>query len=97
MSAYMVIQVTFEDQDQAKWTDYETRTLKVVESYGGRPLARDPEPLAIERDYTPRLGVVLEFPSKQAQQDFYNSEEYAPLKESRQGFARAEAIVIGGA
>ena len=95
MSAYMVIQCTFDDQDEAKMTDYETRTLKIVESYGGRPLARDEAPLAIERDYTPRLGVVLEFPSKQAQQDFYDSEEYAPLKEARHAFARAEAIVIG--
>lgn len=95
MSAYMVIQVSFEDEDEAKMTDYETRTLEVVESYGGRPLARDTAPLAIERDYTPRIGVVLEFPSKQAQQDFYDSKEYAPLKEARHGFARAEAIVIG--
>lgn len=94
MSSYMVIQVSHEDQD--KMQEYETRTLQLVERHGGRPIARDLDPLALERDYTPRVAVILEFPTRQDQQAFYNSEEYAPLKEFRQGFARAEAVVIDG-
>ena len=94
MSTYMVIRVSPEDPE--KMRDYEQRTLEVVTRYGGRPVARDEAPLVLETDERPDLGVILEFGSKQDVLAFYESPEYAPLKEFRQTFARAEAVVIDG-
>ena len=94
MSAYMVIRVT--PRDEEKMRDYEQQTLDVVSRYGGRPIAREAAPLVLEADHQPALGVVLQFPSKQDVLAFYHSEEYAPLREFRQTFATAEAIVIEG-
>ncbi|MEH0823274.1 MULTISPECIES: DUF1330 domain-containing protein [unclassified Micromonospora] len=92
MSAYMIISVTPEDAE--KMADYEERTLAVVARYGGRPVARDTDPVVLESDHKPAIAVVLEFPDKQAVLDFYHSPEYAPLKEFRHTFARASALVM---
>ncbi|MGR6912887.1 DUF1330 domain-containing protein [[Actinomadura] parvosata] len=92
MSAYMIISVTPEDEQ--KFREYETATLEVVSRYGGVPVARDPQPLVLETDAKPAFGVILRFDSKQAVEAFYHSEDYAPLKEFRQSFAKAHALVI---
>ncbi|WP_326574607.1 DUF1330 domain-containing protein [Streptomyces sp. NBC_00481] len=92
MSAYMVISVI--PQDDEKMRDYESRTLDVVSRYGGRPIARDTECIVLEADQRPGIGVILEFPDKQAVLDFYHSEDYKPLKEFRHTFATAGALVI---
>lgn len=94
MSAYMVISVTPEDED--KMRDYESRTLDVVARYGGRPIARDTDCFVLEADRRPAIGVIIEFPDKQAVRDFYESEEYRPLKEFRHTFATASALVVAG-
>ncbi|MEU9558524.1 DUF1330 domain-containing protein [Streptomyces fumanus] len=88
----MVISVT--PRDEAKMRDYESRTLEVVSRYGGRPIARDTDTFVLETDQRPGIGVILEFPDKQAVLDFYHSEEYKPLKEFRQTFATASALVV---
>jgi uncharacterized protein (DUF1330 family) len=90
----MVIRVT--PSDGEKMQDYESRTLSVVEQFGGRPIARDEDPLVLETDHKPAIAVVLEFPSKAEVKAFYESEAYAPLKEFRHTFADAEALVIDG-
>ncbi|MVN88230.1 DUF1330 domain-containing protein [Deinococcus sp. HMF7620] len=92
MSAYMVISVT--PHDEAKWAEYETKTLEIVTQYGGVPVARDPQPLVWEAETTPAFGVILRFDSKQAAEKFYHSADYAPLKAFRQTFAQASAIVV---
>ncbi|BCL25408.1 DUF1330 domain-containing protein [Streptomyces aurantiacus] len=92
MSAYMIISVS--PRDQEKMTEYETRTLAVVEKFGGRPVARDTSPEVFETEHRPAIGVILEFPDKQAVLDFYHSEEYRPLKEFRHTFATASALVV---
>ncbi|MFI6232660.1 DUF1330 domain-containing protein [Micromonospora sp. NPDC050784] len=92
MSAYMIISVTPEDAE--RMTAYEAQTLEVVARFGGRPVARDTNPLVLESDHKPAIAVVLEFPDKQAILDFYHSPEYAPLKEFRHTFARASALVM---
>ncbi|MFE6409924.1 DUF1330 domain-containing protein [Streptomyces sp. NPDC057837] len=92
MSAYMVISVTPQDED--KMREYEARTLDVVAKFGGRPIARDTDCFVLEADQRPGIGVILEFPDKQAVRDFYESEEYRPLKEFRHTFASASALVV---
>ena len=94
MSTYMVIRVS--PDDELKMREYEEATLDVVRRYGGRPVAREAAPLVLETDHQPSLGVILQFDSKDDVLAFYESVEYAPLKEFRQTFATAEAIIIDG-
>ena len=92
MSAYMIISVTPEDEE--KMREYERRTLEVVTGFGGRPVARDTAVTVFESDDVPAIGVILEFPTKAHVQRWYDSPEYAPLKEFRQSFASASAMVV---
>lgn len=92
MSAYMVISVT--PQDEEKMRHYEARTLEVAARHGARPIARDTDVIALERDDVPAIGVILEFPSKEHVLQFYESDDYAPLKAFRHTFADASAMVV---
>ena len=92
MTAYMIISVTPDDHD--KMHEYEQKTLEIVSRYAGRPVTRDVDVVGIDTDDVPAIGVILELPDKQAVQDFYSCDEYAPLKAFRKSFARASALVF---
>ncbi|MEV4179406.1 DUF1330 domain-containing protein [Nonomuraea sp. NPDC049709] len=92
MSAYLVIEAT--PSDAEKFGEYERRALPIAVKFGGEAVARDADPLPIERDDKPALGVILKFPDKQAVRDYFDSAEYAPLRTFRQSFTKASALVI---
>ncbi len=95
MSAFMIVSVT--PHDEEKFCEYESRTLEIVKRHGGAPIARTEQPLVWEADTAPAIGVILQFPDRQAAAAFYHSEEYAPLKHLRQTIADASAVVVESA
>lgn len=92
MSAYLIVEVTTSDPE--KFKQYEAGALSVAARHGGRPMARDTDPLLIERDDKPTMAVILQFVDKQAVRDYFGSAEYAPLRTFRQAFSTASALVI---
>lgn len=92
MSAYLVIEVS--PSDEEKFGEYERQVLPIAMKFGAEPVARDTDPLPIERDDKPTVGLIVKFPDKQAVRDYFDSAEYAPLRTFRQSFAKASALVI---
>ncbi len=92
MSAYLVIEITTDDTDRFK--QYESGALSLAARFGGEPMARDVDPMLIERTDKPTLGVLMRFADKQAVRDYFNSPDYAPLRTFRQSFSQASALVI---
>ena len=70
-----------EIRDLTGFADYGTQVIPMLERWGGEVLAAAiPEPTPIEGEPTGRALVVHSWPSVNRFREFYNSEEYQPLK-----------------
>ncbi len=69
----------------------------MVERRGGRYLARTATIEQIEGERTPaQVVLIIEWPSKQAADEFYESDEYRPHREARRAGARNEFLIVAG-
>jgi uncharacterized protein (DUF1330 family) len=76
---------------------YVEHTTRLVESHGGRYLARTSSFEKIEGERTPpQIYLLIEWPSRQAAYEFYEGEEYRPFLERRQNGSRGEFVLIAG-
>ena len=83
--------------DPAWVRDYVAEVTPMVERYGGRYLARTATIEQIEGERKPaQVVMIIEWPSKQAADEFYASEEYRPHREARRGGARNEFLLVAG-
>ena len=95
MPAYIFASV--EIADPAAYEEYRRRVPAIIAAYGGRYLARSTriEKLEGERE-PPQVLLVIEWPSKEHADAFYESEEYAPYRESRRAGARNQFFLVAG-
>jgi uncharacterized protein (DUF1330 family) len=77
--------------------EYVANVTKMVEQRGGRFLARTPRVEKIEGERkAPPLFVLVEWPSKEAADAFYASEEYRPYLERRIAGSKGEFLLVAG-
>jgi len=95
MKYYAVGELDFIDQS---WVArYVQNVTKIVERRGGRYLARTSKIDQPEGDgKPPQLFVIIEWPSKEAAQEFYESAEYRPYRDSRLAGAKSRFSLIAG-
>ena len=91
MAAYGIAQIKITDPDTF-WAKYAAQAPAVVEQYGGKYLVRGRKVETLEGEWDVDGLVVLEFPSMEHLNRFYNSPEYAPLIKLRQQSADTIAI-----
>jgi uncharacterized protein (DUF1330 family) len=86
------------DVTDSAWVGgYVANVTEMVERHGGRYLARTAQIEQVEGERTPpQIYVLIEWPSKQAADAFYESEEYRPHREARRNGARNEFFLIAG-
>jgi len=66
--------------DQAKFEEYRVKVLSMIESYGGRYLTKGGSHKFPEQPHwKPERVVIIEFPSMDRLNAWYNSAEYQPL------------------
>lgn len=93
-AAYMIANI--EVRDAAGFDDYRQKVTSVVEKFGGRFLVRGGEVRHLEGNLPLDRLVVLEFPSMEAAQRFYDSAEYAPLLKLRLASTRSDLVIVPG-
>ena len=95
MPAYVIGQVQMRD---ASWREeYGPKVEKLLEKHGGRYLIRGGRAASLEGEAPlPDVWVMLEFPSMEKAQAWYNDPEYAPLIKLRQTGSDAEIVVVEG-
>jgi uncharacterized protein (DUF1330 family) len=76
--------------------DYVANVTPMVERRGGRYLARTPQIEMVEGDRAPQGFLLIEWPSKEAADTFYESEEYRPYRDSRQTGSTGSLFLIAG-
>ena len=77
--------------------DYVANVTAMVERRGGRYLARTAQIEKVEGERTPAQVIVLiDWPSKEPAEEFYDSEEYRPYREARGEGARNQFVLVAG-
>jgi uncharacterized protein (DUF1330 family) len=94
VTAYVITDL--EVFDIALYLDYQRALKPVLEKAGARYLVRGGNFRVYEGDYQPRRLVVVEFPSLQAIDDFYESEAYQALELQRRACSSARIIAVKG-
>ncbi|ANK76651.1 MULTISPECIES: DUF1330 domain-containing protein [Ensifer] len=94
MSAYLVVDLDIHDMNSIE--DYRSKALPLVAKAGGRLIALDATPLALE-DWEATNMLIIEFPDKEAISQLFASQEYQPLAAQRQAAAKSRIIAIAGA
>ena len=94
MSAYVIFDV--EIRDAAKFQDFMNGVKPAIEDAGARYLVRGGAHQVHEGDWTPRRIVLLEFPSMEAWEAFYNGATYQGLKRIRDECSSARLVSVVG-
>lgn len=94
MPAYVINDM--EVTDPQLFEQYKQLSPPTVARYGGRFLARGGRTQTLEGDWSPRRLVILEFPSLQQAQAWFDSPEYAPARRLRQLSSVSNMILLEG-
>lgn len=92
--AYLIGRIRVTDPDA--YRGYVTRTPAAVAAQGGRFIVRGGEVATLEGPDEDRRIVIIEFPSRDALDAFWNSDAYAEAKTFRLDAAEVEAIAVAG-
>jgi uncharacterized protein (DUF1330 family) len=94
VSAYLIGEMDVHD---AKiYAQYALESPAAVTKYGGKFMARGGKTHTLEGEDPPSRIVVVEFPSVDAAQAFYNSSDYQAIIPQRQAGSRGRLFVVEG-
>jgi uncharacterized protein (DUF1330 family) len=94
MSAYAVVNVRVTDPD--RYAEYRAKAPDTIARYGGKYLARGGAVEVLEGDWHPQRLVILEFESMERLREWYDSAEYAPLKQQRGEASATDFVAVEG-
>jgi uncharacterized protein (DUF1330 family) len=81
-----------------RWVpSYVRNVTKIVERRGGRYLARTVNLKRVEGDRElPQLFLIIEWPSREAAEEFYESDEYRPYRDARLAGSTGQFVLVSG-
>lgn len=82
--------------DAARYRTYMDRVRPALESAGGRYLVRGGEFTVYEGDWTPSRLVLMEFPSQDAWESFYDGPAYAEIRTVREEVSSGRMVGVEG-
>ena len=94
MPAYAILQINILNRENYK--EYVKKASPIVESFGGEYLVRGGKSEVVQGEWNDQRTVVVKFPSYDAAIQWYNSEEYAPIKKIREDNSIGNCIIIEG-
>ena len=91
---YVIAQLNVTNPEDYK--EYVTKVTPIVEKFGGEYLVRKGEHQCVEGENKyPRI-VIIKFPSYDKALEWYNSEEYKPIRQIRLNNSEGSNIIIKG-
>ena len=78
------------------YKEYVSKVKSVVEKFGGEYLVRGGEMNIIEGDWPNERNIVIKFPSREKAMEWYNSEEYKPIRQIRHDNAVSNSVIVDG-
>lgn len=95
MKYYSIAEIHITDRT---WVQrYVQNVTQMVERHGGRYLARSSNAEKWEGDRAlPQIFLLVEWPSREAAQAFYESDEYQPYLKERLNGSKSEMVLVTG-
>jgi uncharacterized protein (DUF1330 family) len=93
MPAYVIANVT-RAWDQDKLAEYRERNTDAVARHGGSFVARGGRHEILEGSYSPVRVVIIAFPDLDAARGWYESDDYAPLRELRRSASETDIYMV---
>lgn len=94
MAGYLIANI--EVTDPAGFEEYRQKVPAVIAQFGGRYIVRGGDARTLEGNLPLHRLVVLEFPTREAAQSFYDSPEYQPLLRLRLASTRSDVVIASG-
>tara|TARA_Y100000590_G_scaffold59729_1_gene63405 strand:+ start:10446 stop:10733 length:288 start_codon:yes stop_codon:yes gene_type:complete len=94
MSAYLIAQINVTDEESYK--DYLAKVTDIVHKFGGEYLVRAGKFKTVLGEWNFKRNVVIKFPSYEIAIEWYNSEEYLPVRKIRENNSIGNVIIIEG-
>jgi len=94
MPAYIFVNVVI--HDPAKFGAYASSNAALVARLGGKYLVLGSEGEAVEGTLLSGKKVISEWPSKEAALAYWQSPEYAKIRQLREGIATADVMILDG-
>lgn len=94
MPAYVIVDVSIHDPKEME--EYRKLTPATIEAFQGKFIVRGGAITTLEGDWNPQRIVVLEFPTAEHANNWWNSEIYAKPKEMRQRAGTTKMIIVEG-
>jgi len=94
VAGYLIANI--EVTDPAGFEQYRQKVSPLVAQFGGRYIVRGGDVRHLEGNLPIHRLVVLEFPSVEAAQSFYDSAEYQPLLKLRLASTKSDLILAAG-
>lgn len=93
MSAYVIVDTKIKNAEE--YEKYKALARPIVEQYGGTYLARGGAMQVLDDElWSPTRLVLLQFPDTDAARDFFDSDEYAPVKAIRHEHADSTSVIF---
>jgi uncharacterized protein (DUF1330 family) len=94
MANYLIANI--EVTDAKGFDEYRQKVAPLIAHFGGRYIVRGGDLRTLEGNLPISRLVVLEFPSLDAAQSFYNSPEYQPLLKIRKASTKSDVVLMAG-
>lgn len=95
MPAYLIYKAWISAPEA--YREYMRRTPAAIEAFGGRFLARGGESRTLEGEDDGARTIIVEFPSLDAAQAFYDSPRYREAIDVRRDCAEVHMVIVDGA
>ena len=93
-SGYVIAQLKITNPKNYK--EYVEKVKPTAEKYGGEYIVRGGENTVVEGSWQHPRTVVIKFPTYEKALEWYNSEEYKPIKQIRLDNAESNGMIIKG-
>ena len=93
--AYIMVQMKVDSLEELNQR-YAQFAIPILHKHGGQMIAGTPAPNVKEGDWDGNWAAVLQFPSMEAAEGWYNSAEYQPYKAIRMNELQSVRLIIPG-
>ena len=94
MSAYVIVEIDV--HDPVLYEEYKKLTPVSIAPYGGKFIVRGGEAHTLEGGWKPKRIVVLEFPSVEKANEWWDGPVYREARAIRQRAAHTKMIIVPG-